>query len=64
METKKIIPGEVSKARGSVPAFYRDHKSTAPTFHHDRRKVDEPRFAKDSSRNKKECEGKPLIPSI
>ena len=53
METKKIIPGEVSKARGSVPAFYRDHKSTAPTFHHDRRKVDEPRFAKDSSGKKK-----------
>ena len=53
METKKIIPGEVSKARGSVPAFYMDHKSTAPTFHHDRRKVDEPRFTKDISSGKK-----------
>ena len=60
METKKIILGEVSKARGSVPAFYMDHKSTAPTFHHDRRKVDEPRFTKDfSSGKKKSVRGKP-----
>ena len=59
METKKIIPGEVSKARGSVPAFYRDHKSTAPTFHHDRRKVDEPRFTKDSSGKKKSVRENP-----
>ena len=59
METKKIIPGEVSKARGSVPAFYMDHKSTAPTFHHDRRKVDEPRFAKDSSGKEKSVREKP-----
>ena len=60
METKKIIPGEVSKARGLVPAFYMDHKSTAPTFHHDRRKfVDEPRFAKDSSGKKKSVRKNP-----
>ena len=47
METKKV------KARGLTPAFYMDHKSTAQTFHADRRKVDEPRFAIGFSSGKK-----------
>ena len=37
----------VTDVRGPLPAFYRDNKSTAPTFHHDGRKRDEPRFSNE-----------------
>ena len=37
----------VADVRGPMPAFYMHHKSTPPTFHHDSRKRDAPRFSNE-----------------
>ena len=37
----------VADVRGPDPEFYRHYKSTPPTFHHDSRKRDAPRFSNE-----------------
>jgi|GEM_PF-7061646 len=37
----------VADVRGPLPAFYRHHKSLPPSFHHDGRKRDGPRFSNE-----------------
>ena len=47
LEPSKSKAPNVADARGPVPEFYRYHKSTPPSFHHDGRKRDGPRFSND-----------------
>ena len=51
-ESKHQAPSEskapiVADIRGPDPEFYRHYKSTPPTFHHDSRKRDAPRFSNE-----------------